>query len=392
MLRKRRPKFVLNRLGLFALLSMTNTSLSIAADLQPVSFADLRGWENDNHKEALAAFHRSCIEIINEGKAFNRAVMYGGSREDWLSLCLKKPVKDARSFFETEFIPFLVKDPERPQGLFTGYYEPEAEGSLERSEIYHVPIYAKPPDLVTFDKETENAVGLKYGRVVNGENRPYLTRREIEEGGLAGHDLEIVWLKDWADAFFIHIQGSGRIILTDGSALRLAYAAKSGQPYTAIGGRLVERGILNVKDMSMQAIRSWMKDNPQAARKLMWENHSFVFFQTVELADGKLGAPGAQHVQLTPHRSLAVDRRYWMFGTPVWLEANVPSGDQTAPVPFHHLMIAQDTGTAIKGLSRGDIYWGWGDKAAEAAGHMKNPGRMVVLLPKTVSAKLLPDQ
>jgi membrane-bound lytic murein transglycosylase A len=242
---------------------------------------------------------------------------------------------------------------------------------------------------VGFDAATEKRLNLKYGRMLNGKPAGYLTRREIEEGALQARDLEIVWLKSWVDAFFIHVQGSGRIRFEDGSTMRLAYGAKSGQPYTGIGGVLVERGVLTKDTISMQALRAWMKDNPAKARELMWENKSFVFFREVKVDDPSLGAPGAQQVSLTPLRSLAIDRSLWMFGTPIWLNAKVPSGPAGALQDFRHLMVAQDTGTAIKGHARGDVYWGWGEEAASVAGQMKSPGAMIVLLPEKLAARLL---
>ncbi len=368
--------------------------MTAAADvLQPVPFASLKGWQEDDHAAALAAFRRSCREIIAEGMAFDRGVAFGGSRSDWLGVCESAArAKDARRFFEREFAAFAVNDPDRPQGLFTGYYEPEAQGSLRRTAEFSVPIYARPADLISFDPVEEQATGLKYGRRVGGKPMSYFTRKEIEEGALAGRGLEIAWVRDWADAFFIQVQGSGRIRLPDGASMRLAYAAKSGQPYTGIGRTLVERGVLTEDDMSMQSLRHWMKANPEAARELMWQNRSFVFFRKVQVEDETLGAPGAQKVQLTPERSIAIDRSLWMFGMPVWLEAQVPSGRDASLETFHRLLIAQDTGTAITGYARGDVYWGWGDAAALTAGHMKSPGRMVVLLPKQLAARIVKPQ
>jgi membrane-bound lytic murein transglycosylase A len=360
-----------------------------AASLKPLELASLQGWAADGHQAALETFRRSCSEIIADGRAFARPIARGGTRQDWLPVCEKAMTADnARSFFESEFTALAVEDSERPQGLFTGYYEPEAEASLTRSEDYNVPIYGRPADLLAFDAAAEKATGLKYGRLNDGRPQPYFTRREIEEGALAGRNLELVWLKDWADAFFIHIQGSGRARLADGRAIRLAYAAKSGQPYTGIGRLLVDRGVLTEDAMSMQNLRSWMAKNPEAARRLMWENRSFIFFRIVTGLDEALGAPGAQQVQLTPLRSLAVDRSIWAFGTPVWLDADVPSGRDNSLQSFRHLMIAQDTGTAIRGAARGDVYWGWGEHAAATAGAMKSPGRMVVLLPKPLAKRL----
>jgi membrane-bound lytic murein transglycosylase A len=249
-----------------------------------------------------------------------------------------------------------------------------------------VPLYAKPSDLVPFDPDTEHRLGLRYGRYQNGIPQPYFTRREIEEGALAGKGLEIVWLRSWADAFFMQVQGSGRIKLPDGKVMRLAYAAKSGQPYTAIGGILVKKGILAPAEMSMQAIRAWMERHPAEARDLMWQNLSFVFFREIDVEDPSEGPPGAQQVELTPGRSLAVDRDIWAFGTPLWIDTAVPANNtQGAEKPFARLMIAQDTGSAIKGAVRGDIFFGSGVEAAHRAGHMKAGGRMIALLPKALA-------
>jgi membrane-bound lytic murein transglycosylase A len=353
------------------------------AILEPLAFSAIAGWAGDDHKAALETFRRSCTEIVADGKAFGRKVVFGGRRNQWLAICKSaESAMDAKRFFEENFQPLKVNDPARPEGLFTGYYEPEAEGSLSQSTAYPVPLYRKPADLVAFDEATGKHLGMKYGRMIDGKPSPYFSRKEIEQGALAGRGLEIAWLRDWADAFFMQIQGSGRVRLADGSMIRLAYAGKTGQPYTGIGGILVDRGAFSRDQMSMQATRAWMARSEQAARELMWENKSFVFFREVEAGDPKLGPPGAQNVRLTPRRSLAVDRSLWMFGTPIWLDTVTPSGPRGEMEIFRHLMVAQDTGTAIKGHVRGDVFWGAGEQPALTAGHMKSPGSMIVLLPK----------
>jgi membrane-bound lytic murein transglycosylase A len=382
---------VIGRLGLACLFAI---SLAMTAQAKPiltaVPFAQIEAWADDDHAAVLVAFQRSCDEILASGHGFERDVRFGGKRADWMEVCESTVhAKSARHFFEDEFVALRITDPVRPEGLFTGYYEPEAEGSRTAGNGYDVPIYRNPDDLVTFEQTAEKRINLKYGRMLQGKPAGYFTRREIEEGALRGRGLELVWLKSWVDAFFIQVQGSGRIRFEDGSTMRLAYGAKTGQPYTGIGGLLVERGILTKDNMSMQALRTWMKDNPASARELMWENKSFVFFREVKVDDPSLGAPGAQKVSLTPLRSMAIDRSLWMFGTPIWLDAKVPSGPASEMQTFRHLMIAQDTGTAIKGHVRGDVYWGWGDKAALVAGQMKSPGSMIVLLPKKLAARLL---
>ena len=353
-----------------------------------VSFDRLEGWRGHDLDAARDAFRRSCREMLEQGAGFRRPVRFGGSPSSWRKACLASfESGPARDYFERSFRAFRVHDPDRPEGLFTGYYEPEVDGSRQHSRVFHVPIYRRPPDLVSLHDTEPSNTGPAYGRLVDGKPALYLTRRDIEQGALAGQGLEIVWLKDWADAFFIQIQGSGRVRLAEGGMLRLSYAAKSGQPYTGIGGLLVQRGVLPEDAMSMQAIRSWMS-HPQEARELMWENKSFVFFRDVVLEHPLLGALGAQHVQLTPRRSLAVDRALWMFGTPVWLDTRVPSGADNSLAPFCQLLVAQDTGSAIKGLARGDVYWGFGDAAGYIAGPMKSAGKMAVLLPVEVAEEL----
>jgi membrane-bound lytic murein transglycosylase A len=359
--------------------------------LEKTSFSAIVGWTGAEHGRALEAFRPSCREILAEGRAFRRPSRFGGVRSDWIDVCERAvSARDPRSFFEQNFLPLKVNDPTRPEGLFTGYFEPEAEGSLKFGSRFAVPIYRKPDDLVAFDESSSTA--LRYGRLVAGDPRPFFTRREIEEGALAGRGLEVVWLADWADAFFMHVQGSGRVRLEDGSILRLAYAGKSGQPYTGIGGLLVERGILQREDMSMQAIRSWMADHPAEARALMWENKSFVFFREVTVEDPALGPPGAQKVPLTRLASLAVDRSLWTFGTPMFLDTSSPRAHDTGEETFRRLLIAQDTGTAIRGYARGDVFWGAGDDAAWIAGHMKSEGHMTALLPVPLAERLLAQQ
>ena len=364
--------------------------------LQPVPFSALTGWTRADHLASLKVFARSCSDILKTSRAFAKQPAYGGEQQDWLSVCTSAlelaPVAgalNAKAFFETWFTPFAVTGKERPEGLFTGYFEPEVKGSLHRTKDYPVPVYARPDDLVTFDKAAGQKTGLRYGRMVDGIAQAYLTRQQIERGGLAGKGLELVWLASYADAFFVHIQGSGRVRLTDGSVMRLAYAGKTGLAYTAIGAILVDRGHIAKPDISMQSIRAWLDANPKEARQLMWANKSFVFFRKVPISGPAPGPPGGQLVGLTPLYSLAVDRRFWAYGTPLWLETTIPAKDNsTGPRPFCALMVAQDTGSAIRGRVRGDVFFGSGDNAAFAAGHMKAPGKLFALLPAAAAARL----
>ena len=357
--------------------------------LKPVDLASLPAWEEAGLDLSLAAFQRSAREILGPASGFSRAPAFAGSLDDWKSVCqLALDAKDARRFFEQNFRSYSVIDSEQPQGLFTGYYEPVVEGTRDSEPSYPVPVYRKPDDLVAFTVDEAALAGLSYGRRVGGHPKPYDTRQMIEQGSLSGKGLEVCWLKDWTDAFFMHVQGSGRVRLREGGEIRLTYAGKTGQPYTGIGGVLIERGIGTRETMSMQMLRDWMRQNPNEARTLMWHNKSYVFFREVAVDDAGLGAIGAAKVNLTPLRSLAVDRRHWMFGTPVFLETTTPPESPRGPATFAELMIAQDTGTAIKGLARGDVYWGWGADAEQIAGHMKSPGKMTVLLPHAVAKRL----
>ena len=357
--------------------------------VRPVAFSEIDGWAEDDHCKSLETFARSQQEFLTSGHGFKRDAIFGGKHEDWRKIAgATEHSKDPRYFFESQFTPFTVLDPERPQGLFTGYYEPEAEGSVERKPGYDVPIYRKPAELVAFNDEEKQTTGLGYGLRRGGKPEDFFTRKEIEQGALNNRGLEIAWLKNWIDAFFIHIQGSGRIRLEDGKTIRLAYAGKNGQPYSGIGSVLLARGVATPETMSMQVLRSWMADHPEQARDLMWNNKSYIFFREVDVPDPELGALGAQQVFLTPQRSLAVDRSIWMFGTPIWLDTKMPIESPGGAKPFKHLMIAQDTGTAIRGHVRGDVYWGWSEHAALIAGNMKSPGRMIVLLPNFVAQTL----
>jgi membrane-bound lytic murein transglycosylase A len=257
---------------------------------------------------------------------------------------------DARPFFEAEFAPFAVN----ANGFFTGYYEPEVAGSLVRTEEFRFPLHHTPPDF----PETRD-------------------RAAVMAGALDGLGLEMVWLRDPVDAFFIHIQGAARIALTDGRTMRVTYAAKSGHPYTAIGRVLIDRGALTRETADMAGIRAWLAAHPAEMPAILAANRSYIYFREAPLDDPGLGPIAAAKVPLTAGRSLAVDRLVHTFHTPVWIETTVPSA-----TAFRHLLVAQDTGSAIVGPGRGDIFFGTGDAAGTIAGAMRAPGRFVVLLPR----------
>lgn len=302
-----------------------------------LSFDDLDGWADDDHAAALSVFTKTCGDI---------------PRSDWARLCaFAKSGPPARDFFETFFQPVLIED--GTPMLFTGYYEPEIRGSLTPDETYKYPIYNLPED---------------------GTAGTY-SRREIEEAlPYAEQELEIAWLADPVDLFFLQVQGSGRIRLPDGKMIRVGYAGKNGRDYTSIGGALVERGAFTIDEVSAPTIRQWVQDNPDDGQSLLWLNDSYVFFRNVDEVPAERGPLGAMNRSITTRRSIAVDPSITLLGAPVWIEKDGLD-------PMRRLMIAQDTGSAIIGAQRADIFYGTGDAAGTAAGAIKDGGRMVVLMP-----------
>jgi len=363
--------------------------------LQPTSFSELDGWQQDDMRPAIRAFARSCAAMLrrDDDKPVGPDPRMGTIGQ-WRAVCEKAVSinidalrkEDARAFFESGFKPYLSGNRDNPEGLFTGYYEPELRGSLTREGPFQTPIYLKPDDMISVDLGdfSDEFKGKKLvGRLTGSNLKPYYDRTEIEKGALAGRDLEMVWVDDAVDAFFLQIQGSGRVVLPDGSVLRIGYAATNGHPYFAIGRELIDRGALTRETVSLQTIRKWLHDNPDQADEVMNTNASFVFFRPLKTDpdDPTAGPLGSQGVALETGRSLAVDRRFHAMGVPVWLETTDP---MNADRQFHRLMIAQDTGGAIRGPVRGDIFFGPGDDAALFAGHMNRKGQKYVLLPDVI--------
>jgi len=339
-----------------------------------VSFSDLSNWPNDHHEKALATFRRSCGKMRTASQSRLRPG-FMGRYKDWSGVCSRaKKISVgkrelARKFFEKHFIPAQIISGQS-KSLFTGYFEPELKASLRRSKSYSVPLYRKPKDLKRGDKT-------------------YFTRAQIESGALKNRGLEFVYLKSPVDAFFLHIQGSGRLFLENGKTLRVGFAAKNGRPYTAIGKVLIDRDEIARKDITMQSIRKWLTRNKHKAAEVMQQNQSFIFFRPLKNTNPLLGPPGAQGIALTPRRSLAVDKTLHGYGQPLWLETDIPDLKTGKLKPFHHLMIAQDTGSAIKGAVRGDIFWGSGTVAGKVAGKLKQPGKLYILLPKHLAKTYL---
>lgn len=372
--------------------------------LTPRGFTDLPGWREDAPAAALRAFVRSCGQILRQADTTALGPDgIAGTVADWRAPCTTAAATRAgddaaaRAFFEASFAPFEAGNNGAPDGLFTGYYEPELRGSRTRGGRYVVPLYGRPVDLITVElgQFRDELRGQRIaGFVRDGALVPYPSRAEIETGALANRraannaPLELMWVDDSIDAFVLHIQGSGRIVLTDGTIMRVGYAAQNGRPYVAIGRELIARGALAAADVTMPAIRAWLAAHPQEAQEVMNRNPSFVFFRPLPAPQNvDDGPPGAEGVALTPGRSLAVDRRFIPLGMPLWLDAADPL---TPEARVRRLMIAQDTGGAITGPVRGDVFWGAGADAAERAGKMRSAGRYWLLLPRAVAARRAP--
>jgi membrane-bound lytic murein transglycosylase A len=338
----------------------------------PVGFDVLAGWTEDHLSAAIPAFLKSCAKFRNrdDTAVLDATAMSAdfGQVGDWRSLCNSAealPAGDdaaARQFFETRFVPLAVFDYAAADGLFTGYFEIELNGSRRRHGAYQTPLYRRPPDL---------------------GSKPPPSRAEIEAGALEGRGLELVWVDDPVNAFFLQIQGSGRIRLAGGGSMRVGYDGQNGQPYVPVGRLLVERRLIPREKVTMASIQAWMKRNPEAGAALRRENPSYVFFRKIR-GDGPIGAEG---VVLTEGRSIAVDHAFIALGVPIWLEAEERFA---AAASERRLVIAQDTGGAIKGPVRGDLFWGTGNVAGSRAGEMNASGRYFLLLPRAVAERLAP--
>ncbi len=361
---------------------------SARLSLIPVSFAGLAGWNQGAQGLAVSALRRSCGRLARrpDGQALGGGggATVGATVGEWRGVCAAAETLDAadhvaaRRFFEAWFRPHRAAAGDNAEGLFTGYYEAQLRGALRPGGAYRVPIYGPPSELVSADlgRFDRQWTGKRItGRVVGRRLVPFHTRGEIEKGALKGRGLELLWVDDPVDAFFLHVQGSGRVILEDGRVVRLGYAGRNGRAYVSIGRELVARGGLAKGAVSMQSIRAWLGANPAEAPALMARNPSFIFFRILD-GDGPVGAQGAA---LTPGRSLAVDPRFVPLGIPLWLDTADPLDPNR---PFRRLMIAQDTGSAIKGPVRGDIFFGYGTAAAARAGRMNRRGRYYLLLLK----------
>lgn len=361
------------------------------ADLVPLAFADLPGWGEAALAPAFAAFRRAAPHRVAKPPK-TRALGIDGAalaRLSALALDLSETFDEpaARAFFETHFAPHRIV-PREGQPFLTGYFEPEVEGTRRGGDPrFPVPLLARPDDLVDVDESNRPAdLDPSHAfarRSEDGTLVAYPDRAAIEDGALADRGLELVHLADPVEAFFVHVQGSVRIRLVEGGVMRLAYAAKAGHPYTSIGRLAIERGLIAEEEMTLERLRRWLTDHPAEGRALMRENQSYVFFAEQTGLDDDLGAVAASGVQLTPRVSLAVDRTLTTFGTPIFLAADLPTGTDGAIEPFRRLMLAEDTGSAIVGPARGDVFFGLGRAAAAVAGRIRHvPDAFVALVPR----------
>lgn len=358
--------------------------------LKPSSFNQLPGWQNTNTIKSLHAFNHSCKTFLKQKSDTPIGSAYiPMTAKDWYAPCqaaLKidpNSVTQTKAFFEKWFKPVQFVSHRPIKGLFTGYYVPLLHGSLTKTADYNIPLYQTPSNLVTVNLEafdpTLNNRRL-VGRVEGNRLVPFYSREEINHGAIAKSTPVIVWLNSHIDRLFLEIQGSGIIALPDGSHIVVGYASQNGAPYTAIAKVLIEKGILTRDNASMQGIRQYLEAHPEQIEPVINQNKSFVFFEKqVEKT-----VVGVQNIELTPGYSLAVDRKWIPIGLPIWLDTTRPTSNTNETKPLQRLMIAQDTGGAIRGMVRGDVFWGAGEKATEIAGKMKNPGYYWLLLPKAI--------
>ena len=356
---------------------------------EPIDFADIDGWANDDHATAFAAFLESCRALNGSRQPGRDATPITDALR---SICERGsaavPLEEdgARKFFEDNFRPLRISKLGDTDGFLTGYYEPIINGSRVPTGEFTAPLYRRPPNLVIAGRrklgESFPSKGVKVGRRFGRRKIvPYYDRGEIEDGALDGWHLEICWLRSQIDVLFAQIQGSARIRLEDGSILRVNYDAHNGWPYLPVGRVLVERKLVPKDEISMQRIRDWMEANPDPAKDVRRQNKSYVFFRITGLSTED-EAVGGEGVPLMPGRSIAVDRSLHAYGTPFFIAAELPIANEKAVTKFRRLVFAQDTGSAIVGPARADIYFGAGDDAARIAGRIRNSGQFVMLLPR----------
>ena len=361
--------------------------MSLSSAFSEKTFDDLPGWNEDDHLAAFAAFRRSAFHApVKPYRTGSLGLSFNAFTEAYAEArAVSEPNRsEARAFFERHFVPMLVRA-ENGVGLVTGFYEPEVEASPIRTERFVVPLLSRPRDLIDID-DANRPPGmdtyLAFARETAAGPVEYFDRGAIERGALVGEGLEIAWLAEKVDAFFIHVQGAARLKMTDGRLSRVTYAAKSGQRFTGPGKILSELGEIPLEKVTMQSIRAWFEAHPDRIDEILWQNRSYIFFREAPVEDPALGPIAAAKVPLTPGRSVAVDRLLHTFGTPFYIDA--PTLTAFDRKPFRRLMIAQDTGSAITGSARGDLFAGSGDAAGEIAGVVRNAADFYALVPRAL--------
>jgi membrane-bound lytic murein transglycosylase A len=356
------------------------------ASAKPLVFADIHDWAADDHLAAWAVFKAHCKALAASAPALRAGAKAPAALETVCRAAASTAVAtaaDARAFFERWFDPYAIT-PDTGSGFLTGYYEPETEGSLTRTEAFQAPLLARPADVVTIP-QGETWAGIPEGfaaarRLPDGSHGIYPDRAAIMSGELGALAQPILWLKDDVEVFFMQVQGSGRVMLPDGKIVRIAYSGRNGHPYSSIGRIVVREGLLPVEDAGMDTLKAWLRAHPAEGRRIMAMNQSYVFFRRAdELAEAS-GPIGGAGLPLTPWRSIAVDRTVWAYGLPVWIDVDLPRGAKTES--FRKLTIAEDTGSAILGAARADLYHGSGAEAGSRAGVLRHPMRFIVLWPK----------
>jgi membrane-bound lytic murein transglycosylase A len=355
--------------------------------LEPANWSDLAGWANDDHLAAFGVFQRSCRALRNMRSTPEHGPIANALRDACQRAAAVRPqdAQAARLFFEQNFVPVRIARLGELEGFVTGYYEPVVQGSRFPNPEFHIPLYHRPRDLVAAGHKPGSLAfpnkSVRIGRLnEKGQLVPYHDRAAIEAGALDGQKLEICWLRDASDLLAIQLEGSGRIILEDGTPLRVNYDSHNGYSFTSLSRALIDHHHIPHGQISPQRIREWTTSHPEEAAKERAANRSYVFFRITGLSNDSEPV-GAQGVPLTPGRSIAVDRLH-EYGTPFFIEASLPIESRKPASVFRRLMIAQDTGSAIVGPARADLYWGAGDDAARIAGRIRTKGRFVMLLPR----------
>jgi len=360
-----------------------------------IDFSNLEGWQDDGQRQAFEAFLKSCQSLsgntsrpvpdyfaeIRYRDAFAGACVLGEMGKDQY---LESDAA-ARGFFEGNFTPYRLKVGWKKEGQLTGYYEAPIEVSQTQDEVYRYPLYAAPGDQVTINLGAfrNSLSGTWVGRLEGSKVVPYYTRKEIDQGAFDGRGLELLWAKDLVSIYFLQVQGSGRGRFPDGSFIGIGYAGKNGHANTLAGRTLVEAGHMKREDLSMQSIRRWFEDHPDMIDEILHEDDSFVFFR-INSEGGPYGSSGAE---LTAERSIAIDPKHIPYGLPVWISGSHPDPADLdgEAVSFDRLFITQDSGGAIKGEMRADIFFGFGEQAELIAGHMNHQGVFTLLLPNEVT-------